>query len=47
MYKTLAKINKLLLPSFTSQRLDLSRAKKWQLAIISYRYFVICKALKK
>jgi hypothetical protein len=45
MYKILAKINKILLPSFTKQRLDISKAKKWQMAIIGYRYFVTTRAL--
>ncbi|WP_395056384.1 SsrA-binding protein [Flavobacterium sp.] len=45
MYKILAQINKLLLPSFTKQRLDLAKAKKWQMVIIGYRYFVTKKAL--
>ncbi len=45
MYKFLAKINKQLLPSFTKQRLDISKAKKWQKAIIAYRYFVTARAL--
>lgn len=35
MYKILAKINKILLPSFTKQGLDISKAKngKWQLLV--------------
>ncbi|GGF21645.1 SsrA-binding protein [Flavobacterium limi] len=45
MYKILAKINKFLLPSFTKQGLDIAKAKKWQMAIISYRYFVTLRAL--
>lgn len=45
MFKLLAKINKIILPSFTKQRLDLAKAKKWQLAIIGYRCFVTKKAL--
>jgi len=45
MYKLLAKINKLLLPSFTKRKLDLAKAKKWQLAIIGWRAFVTMKAL--
>ena len=45
MYKILAKINKTILPSFSKQRLDLSKAKKWQMAIIGYRTFVTKKAL--
>jgi hypothetical protein len=45
MYKIIAKVNKLLLPSFTKQQLDLSKAKKWQLAIIGWRYYVTTRAL--
>jgi hypothetical protein len=45
MYKILARINKVILPSFSKQRLDLAKAKKWQMAIIGYRYFVTKKAL--
>ncbi len=47
MYKILAKINKLILPSFNKQQLDLAKAKKWQMAIIGWRYFVTTRALKK
>ncbi|WP_298392174.1 SsrA-binding protein [Flavobacterium sp.] len=46
MFKVLAKINKLLLPSFTKQRVDLAKAKKWQMALIAYRYYVTTRALK-
>ncbi|MBS7230514.1 SsrA-binding protein [Flavobacterium psychroterrae] len=46
MYKILAKINKVLLPSFTKQGLDISKAKKWQMAIIGYRAYVTKRALK-
>ena len=45
MFKILAKINQLILPSFTKQRLDLAKANKWQMAIIGYRYFVTIRAL--
>ena len=45
MYKIIAKVNKLLLPSFTKQQLDLSKAKKWQMAIIAWRYYVTTRAL--
>jgi hypothetical protein len=45
MYKILAKINKILLPSFTKQGLDIAKAKKWQMAIIGYRAFVTKRAL--
>lgn len=45
MYKILAKINKVLLPSFTKQQLDISKAKKWQMAVIGWRYFVTIRSL--
>jgi len=45
MYKLLAKLNKLLLPSFTKQGLDITKAKKWQMAIIGYRAYVTKRAL--
>ncbi len=47
MYKLLAKVNKLILPSFSKQQLDLSKAKKWQMAIIAWRYYVTKNALGK
>ena len=46
MYKVLAKLNKLLLPSFTRKQLDLAKAKKWQMAIIGWRYYVTTRALE-
>ncbi len=46
MYAILAKLNKLLLPSFTKQGLDLAKAKKWQLAIIGWKFYILKKALK-
>lgn len=45
MYKILAQLNKIILPSLTKQRVDIAKAKKWQLALIGYRYFVTKKAL--
>ena len=45
MYQLLARINKMVLPSFTKQRLDLAKANQWQMAIIGWRYFVTKKAL--
>jgi hypothetical protein len=46
MFKILATINKLLLPSFSKQQMDLAKAKKWQMAIIGYRYYVTTRALR-
>jgi hypothetical protein len=45
MFKILAQLNKIILPSFTKQRLDLARAKKWQMLIIGWRYYVTTRAL--
>jgi len=45
LFKLLAKINKLVLPSFTKKRLDLSKASKYQMAIIGWRYFITTNAL--
>jgi hypothetical protein len=45
MFKILAKLNKLLLPSFTRQHLDLAKASKWQMAVIGWRYYVTTRAL--
>tara|TARA_R110001592_G_scaffold297686_1_gene568226 strand:- start:513 stop:665 length:153 start_codon:yes stop_codon:yes gene_type:complete len=45
IYKLLAKLNKALLPSYSKQRLDLSKASKLQMALIGWRYFVTTKAL--
>lgn len=44
-FKTLARINKAVLPSFTKKRLDLSRASKIQMAIFGYRLWVTKNAL--
>jgi hypothetical protein len=44
-FKFLAKLNKALLPSFTKQRLDLSKASKFQLAIFGWRLYVTKRAL--
>jgi hypothetical protein len=45
MFQILAQLNKLLLPSFTKQGLDLAKAKKWQKALIGYRYYITVRAL--
>ncbi|CAM4186739.1 SsrA-binding protein [Zobellia nedashkovskayae] len=45
IFKSLAKVNQLLLPSFTKKRLDLSKASKFQMALIGWRYFVTTRAL--
>jgi hypothetical protein len=45
IFKTLAKINKAILPSFTKQRLDISKAIKFQLAIIGWRALVTMNSI--
>ena len=45
MFKSLAKLNKLIMPSLTQKRVDLAKAKKWQLALIAFRYWVTTNAL--
>ncbi|WP_053992131.1 hypothetical protein [Mangrovimonas sp. TPBH4] len=45
LFKGLAKMNKLLLPSFSKQQLDLSKANKLQLAIIGWRAYITKNAL--
>jgi hypothetical protein len=44
-FKVLAKVNKAVLPSYTKRQLDISKASKFQLAIIGWRAFVTLKSL--
>jgi len=45
VFKTVAKINKLLLPSLTKRQLDMSKASKFQLALIGWRYYITKNSL--
>jgi len=45
IFKIIAKINKAILPSYSKRRLDLSKATKFQLAIIGWRAYVTKNAL--
>ncbi len=45
LFKALAKINKGILPSYTKQRLDLSKANKLQMAIFGWKLYVTKNAL--
>jgi hypothetical protein len=45
LFKIIAKTNKLILPSFSKKRLDISKAKKWEITIIGWRYFVTKNSL--
>ncbi|WP_229736677.1 SsrA-binding protein [Bizionia arctica] len=44
-FKLLAKVNKAILPSFTKQRLDLSKASKFQMAIFGWKLYVTKNSL--
>ncbi|WP_179374333.1 SsrA-binding protein [Winogradskyella wichelsiae] len=46
IFKILAKLNKAILPSYTKQQLDLSKATKMQLAIIGWRVYVTKNAIE-
>ena len=45
LFKTLAKLNKAILPSYSKKQLDLAKASKMQMAIIGWRWFVTKNAL--
>lgn len=45
LFKILARINKLVLPSLTKKGLDPIKAKKWQKALLAYRYWITLKSL--
>ncbi len=45
VFKVLAKVNKVVLPSYTKKRLDLGKASKMQLAIFGWRLYVTKRAL--
>jgi len=47
VYKFLAKLNKLVLPSYSKKQLDLTKATKIQLAIIGWRAFVTKKVINQ
>lgn len=45
LFRILARLNKMLLPSMTKRQLDPSKAKKWQLALLAWRYYVTSRAI--
>jgi hypothetical protein len=45
IFRSMAALNKWLLPSFGKKQLDMSKAKKWQLAIIGWRAYITKNAL--
>ncbi|MCF7561472.1 SsrA-binding protein [Sabulilitoribacter multivorans] len=45
IFKLLSKVNKIVLPSYSKQQLDLAKASKFQLLIIGWKYYVTKNAL--
>ncbi|MFD0837122.1 SsrA-binding protein [Mariniflexile aquimaris] len=45
IFKILAKVNKIILPSYSKQNLDIIKASKLQMAIIGWRWYVTKNAL--
>lgn len=45
VFKFLAKVNQMVLPSYSKRQLDLAKATKLQMAIIGWRWFVTKNAL--
>ncbi|MCK0156567.1 SsrA-binding protein [Cellulophaga sp. F20128] len=45
VFQFLAKVNKAVLPSYSKKQLDLSKATKFELAIIGWRYYVTTNAI--
>lgn len=45
LFKLLAKVNKTILPSFGKKDIHPGNAKKWQLAIIGWRYYITKNSL--
>ncbi|MCX2764731.1 hypothetical protein [Aquimarina muelleri] len=45
MFSFIAKLNKIMLPSFSKKQLDLSKASKLQLLIFGWRLYVTKRAL--
>ncbi|OYQ39590.1 SsrA-binding protein [Flavobacterium aurantiibacter] len=44
-FKILARLNKVLLPSFTRSGVNVMRLKPWQKLLFGYRYYVTIRSL--
>ncbi len=44
-FKILAKVNKVIFPSLGKRQINMSEAKKWQLILIAWRYYVTKRSL--
>lgn len=47
IFKVLAKVNKVIFPSYSKQRLSFAEANKLQKAIIGWRYYVTKRAINQ
>ncbi|MDC1492759.1 SsrA-binding protein [Flavobacteriaceae bacterium] len=47
IFKTIAKLNKFLLPSLSKKRLDLSKANKFDLILFSWKLFITKKIINQ
>ena len=45
VFKVLANVNKAILPSYSKQRIDLSKANKLQMVVFGWRLYVTKRAL--
>ena len=45
IFKTIAKINKVVLPSYSKKRLELDKASKFQMAILGWRSYITKNSL--
>lgn len=45
VFKILAKINRMILPSYSKRQLDIAKASKFQMAIIGWRWYITKNAL--
>ncbi|WP_092851762.1 SsrA-binding protein [Algibacter pectinivorans] len=45
VFQILAKLNKIILPSYSKNKLDITKATKFQLAIIGWRAYITKNAL--
>lgn len=45
LFNFLARLNRVILPSYSKKQLDLSKASKLQLAILGWRYYVTTRAV--
>ena len=45
IFKSLARVNKVVFPSYARKQLDMAKANKFQMAIIGWRYYITKNSL--